>query len=351
MDALEKRLKKRRKIFDKFFKSVNHHFFVTDKNYLKLMKLNRELDGLVQRGGVITRTFDISQNVDTLKDASSLIIDVSGFTYDASGVKSSADVFKTDISGIILDGKDFEVDVSGIITKSDGTAMDISGFKGILLDVSSSKLSKNPQIYVEKDKLKTGSHIFDKIKVNFNDVFESNNVKDVSGIDLDDNKLKYDASNNIVDVYGIVVDASDNSFRYEIDTSGCVKKNSVNIAKALGINLGGNKIDISGTKLDISGIENNFSIDISGDLVDISNNKIGKASGVMFDISGNFNFSSTQSPPSRRRRQQGGSSSLLTDLKNLRDELKEYHKNKKKPKRVYKTTVTKLKNKTYFIKK
>jgi hypothetical protein len=55
MDALEKRLKKRRKIFDKFFKSVNHHFFVTDKNYLKLMKLNRELDGLVQRGGDLTQ--------------------------------------------------------------------------------------------------------------------------------------------------------------------------------------------------------------------------------------------------------------------------------------------------------
>ena len=52
MDALEKRLKRRKRIFDKFFKSVNHHFFVTDKNYLKLMKLNRELDGLVQRGGV-----------------------------------------------------------------------------------------------------------------------------------------------------------------------------------------------------------------------------------------------------------------------------------------------------------
>ena len=51
MDALEKRLKRRKRIFDKFFKSVNHHFFVTDKNYLKLMKLNRDLDGLVQRGG------------------------------------------------------------------------------------------------------------------------------------------------------------------------------------------------------------------------------------------------------------------------------------------------------------
>ena len=292
MDALEKRLKRRKRIFDKFFKSVNHHFFVTDKNYLKLMKLNRDLDGLVQRGGVITRTFDISHNVDTLKDASSLIIDVSGFSYDASGVKSGTDVFKTDISGIILDGKDFEVDASGTIRKSGGTTMDISGFKGILLDVSSSKLSECSQIYVEKDKLKTGLHIFDKIKVKFNDVFNNTSLKDVSGIDLDDKKLEYNTSNNIVGVYGIEVDASGNDFRYRIDTSGCVQKDGVDIAKALGIDLGGNKIDINGTKLDISGIENNFSIDISGDIKDNNNSKIGDVLSVMFDISGEFDIHS-----------------------------------------------------------